>query len=311
MRFPLTLLTLAVALSVNTGCSIRRFAINKVGDAIASGGTTYQSDNDLELVGDALPFGLKLMESLLAETPRHKGLLKAACEGFTSYSYLYVHQQADRMANEDLASANRLRARARKLYTRAHDYCLRGLEASYRGITDRLWKEPKTAVAAFKKADVPFLYWTAASLGLSISVARGDAAMLARLPEVEALLERALALEEGWEAGALHEFRVSFSSAVPGSPDYDRIRAHFERASQLSQGKRAGLFVAYAEAFAIPQQKRAEFRELLEKALAVDPETTPEVRLANLAAQERARWLLDRIDDLILEAETTAEGGQQ
>ncbi|MDP6609588.1 MAG: hypothetical protein QF463_11030, partial [Vicinamibacterales bacterium] len=50
---------LAPALS---GCSLKTYAINMVGDALAEGDSVYESDEDLELVGDALPFGLKLTE---------------------------------------------------------------------------------------------------------------------------------------------------------------------------------------------------------------------------------------------------------
>ena len=39
---------------------------------------------------------------------------------------------------------------------------------------------------------------------------------------------------------------------------------------------------------------------MLERALAVDPDRRPSDRLATLVSQRRARWLLDRIDDLIL-----------
>src|SRR5215469_2620784 len=73
-----------------TGCSIKRIAINKLGDSLASGGTTFASDNDPDLVGDALPFSLKLMESLLAESPRHRGLLFATASGFTQYAFVYI-----------------------------------------------------------------------------------------------------------------------------------------------------------------------------------------------------------------------------
>ena len=58
-------------LLVTSGCSIRRYAINRIGDALASGSSTYASDEDIELVGEALPFGLKLIESLLAEILKH------------------------------------------------------------------------------------------------------------------------------------------------------------------------------------------------------------------------------------------------
>ncbi len=63
-----------LALAVlTTGC-IRKFAISKLGDALAQSGTTFASDGDPDLIQAAVPFGLKPIESLLAESPRHRGL---------------------------------------------------------------------------------------------------------------------------------------------------------------------------------------------------------------------------------------------
>ena len=149
---------------------------------------------------------------------------------------------------------------------------------------------------------MPLLYWTAAALGLSISVSRNDAAMLARLPEVEVLLDRALELDSDWDEGTLHEFKVVFAGAKPGRPDYAAIQQEYETALALSQGKRAGLYLAYAETVAVPRQDSKEFRALIKKALAVDPDENIEVRLVNLLAHRRARWLLERVDDLILDS---------
>lgn len=70
-----------------SGCSLRTLAVNKLGDSLASGGSTFASDDDPELVVQALPFSLKLMESILAETPNHRGLLLATSSGFTQYAY--------------------------------------------------------------------------------------------------------------------------------------------------------------------------------------------------------------------------------
>ena len=300
------LLSLVLALAAGSGCSAKKYAIGMIGDAIASGGTTYESDEDIKLVGDALPFSLKLIESLLAETPRHKGLLLAGCKGFTTYAYAFVQQEGDRVAETNVIAGNKIRTRARKLFLRGHDYCGRGLEIPYRGVTEKLLREPKAALTQTKKKDVPWLYWSAASLGLAVSVSRGNATMLARLPEVEALLERARELNEGWEDGSLHEFQVTLAGAKPGRRDYDMIQKHYQRALELSGGTHAGLYVAYAEAVSIPKQDRAEFRQLLEKGLAIDVDKHKDVRVANLVAQQRAQWLLDRTDDLIFTLEPEA-----
>src|SRR5437879_8912621 len=85
-----------------TACSVKRIAVNKLGNALASGGSTYESDDDPELVASAVPFGLKLMESLLAESPKHPGLLLAVSSGFTEYAYAFVGEPADDIRWEHL-----------------------------------------------------------------------------------------------------------------------------------------------------------------------------------------------------------------
>ena len=301
-------------LALVVGCSPKKYAIRQVGDALNSGASVWETDDDIELVGDALPFSLKFVESLLAEVPDDPDLLVTACRGFTLYTYGYVAPEAERVINEDLDRGRAIRGRAAKLYRRAYEYGFDGLEAFYPGFEQALIADPVEAVKVInpKKAarDLPFLYWTAAALGLGISVSRDDAAMLARLPEVEAMIGRALDLEPDWDDGALHAFQVTLASSKIGGGDREAIDRHFRRAEELSQGRSAGLYVAYAEAVAVPAQDAALFRSLLEKALAVETKDRPDDRLANLLAQRRARRLLDEIGDLFLildepEKETT------
>lgn len=71
----LVCLSLLSILTAGSGCSLRTYAINTVGDALASGNSVYETDDDIELVGSALPFGLKLTESLLAQSP----IIPACC----------------------------------------------------------------------------------------------------------------------------------------------------------------------------------------------------------------------------------------
>lgn len=294
----------ALAAACLGGCSLKKFAIRKVGDALASGPSVYETDEDVELVGQALPFSLKLVESLLAETPRHRGLLITACRGFTLYSYAYVDFEAGKVIEDDLARGRGMLARARKLYLRAFGYGIRAIETAYPGFGESLRRNPAEAVAVFKLKragrDVELIYWSAASLGLAIAASKGDAVMLARIPEVEALIERAIELDADWDDGTLYEFQVSFAGAKPGGVDLARLKGYYERALALSEGKRAGLHLAYAEAAAVPENDYRMFRELIEKALAVDPLASPRHRLVNALARRRAEWLSAREDDLFL-----------
>src|SRR5205807_290979 len=103
-------------------------AVRAFGDALAHPGTTYAADDDPELIAQAAPFSLKLIESLLESSPKHEGLLLAAASGFTQYSYAWVQQRADFVEDTSVARAAALRLRARKLDLRARDYGLRGLD---------------------------------------------------------------------------------------------------------------------------------------------------------------------------------------
>lgn len=285
-----------------SGCSIRTVAMNQLGDALAGGGTTFASDDDPELVKAAAPFSLKLMETIIVQTPHHDRLLEAAASGFTQYAYAFVQQEAEALETEDFARAQEVRRRARSMYLRARAYGLRSLESRHRGFTSQLLDSPKAAVQRARKQDVPVLYWTAASWAAAISLSKDNPDLVADLPQVEALIYRALELDEAYGGGAIHNFLIAYElSRQAPEPAELRCRRHFERAVELSGGKHAGPLVAYAESVSVQKQNKAEFAALLQRARAIDPSERPEWRLANLVLQRRAEWLLNNADQFILE----------
>jgi len=282
------------------GCSIRQLAVNQFGDAVAGGGGVFASDDDPQLIREAVPFGLKLQESLLAESPRHRGLLLSLASGFTQYAYAFVQTDAIEMEAKDVVAAKALRDRARRLFLRARDYGLRGLKLDYPGIS-------KNSSAALKKTtprDVSLLYWTAAAWGAAIADAKDQPHIVADTGKMAAMMDRALELDETFERGAIHTFLINYEMVRPGMKPSDAqacAKRHFDRALELSAGKLAAPYVTYAEAVCVQQQQRAEFEKLLHQALAIDADAAPEARLANLVAQRRARWLLGRIDELFVD----------
>ena len=302
MRKLLILALLSMALAA---CSFKRTAVNMMGNALAGGGGVYASDDDPELVREAIPFGLKTYESLLEVSPEHRGLLLAAANGFTGYAYL-LQNEADELDATNLARARELRARASKLYLRGRDHALRGLEAEHRGFTVTLQRDSAGALAMTREKDVPFLYWAGASWAGALSAAKDDLDLIAELPTAGALMGRVLELDETYELGAAHEFFVSYEGGRPGG-SVSEARKHYRRAFELSDGKRGSVHLALAEAVAVPEQNLAEFRNLIAAALAVDPERAPEIRLINTIARRRANWLQSRIPDLFVEAELTEE----
>lgn len=299
---PALLVLLLLAGLAGSGCSLlRRAALDQVADTLASG-ATFASDEDPDLIKAAAPFSLKLTESLLAETPQHRGLLCAAAGGFTQYAFAFVQQEADELEARDLAGAEALRTRARRLYLRAQVYGLRGLEVEHPGFPDAVLANPSAAVRAATTADVPLLYWTAAAWAAAIALSKDNPALIAQIPAMEAVMDRALELDEGYGRGAIHTFLIAYEMhrrGASGDPAA-RAREHFERAMVLSDGKNAAPLVALAEAVTVQRQDVKEFASLLNRALAIDPGANPDTRLLNLVMQRRARWLLSQKADLFL-----------
>ena len=285
-----------------TGCSIRSLAINAMANSLAASGDIYASDNDPELIREATPFALKTIESLLAERPEHPGLLLAACRGFTQYALAFVEPEAARLEDDDYREAVRQRERALKLLIRGRDYCLRSLEQEVPGVRRQLEASPETALSKTGRDQVPLLYWTGASWGGVISLGKDRPELAVDLPAVRALMDRTLALDESYDHGAVHQVLIileALPEAMGGSTE--RARQHFERAVELSRGLSAMPYVILAEQVSVPAQDWREFEKLLGESLEVDPDREPSLRLANLIAQDRARWLLDKTEDLFLD----------
>src|SRR3982750_4634369 len=115
----------ALAGSLSACALVQHKAVGMVASTLASSGDVFTRDDDLELVGQAIPFGLKLYESLLDSAPKNKDLLIATCSNFTQYGVAYLETEAavlgEAQHHDEVAHLNE---RALKLYLRAKGYCL-------------------------------------------------------------------------------------------------------------------------------------------------------------------------------------------
>ena len=293
-----------VAVVALDGCAtINTLAVTGVASTLSEGGDTVTSHNDPELIAGALPFALMLHESLLASVPKHEPLLTTTCSLYTQYAFGFVAADAEALQRDDYERSRQLSDRAFRLAERGRNYCWRGLEVRFRGISQTLKTDPTRALARTKAEHVKLLYWSAVSLGAAISTGGLDhPELLIDWPVVRALAERALALDETWNQGAIPELLITVEGqgeTLGGSEA--RARRHFARAVEIQHGLSPGPYVALATSVVKSKQARDEFAGLLQQALAIDPENDPSHRLITLITQKRAQLLLDHIDDLFLD----------
>jgi predicted anti-sigma-YlaC factor YlaD len=296
------LLVTGLAVLSFQGCSVQSRAVSSLGNALAQGTSSFASDDDPELVREAMPFGLKSVESLLETSPRNQGLLDAASSGFCQYAFAFLQQDADFAEASDLGRATALRDRARRLYLRGRDYGLRSLEVDFPGFGQAIRRDTDAALRPLKKQHLGRLYWTAACWAGAIALSVDDSTLATDQDLPAAMMRRVLAVDEAFARGAAHDFFISFEAkrrATGGS--IEAARQHFERAVALAAGRRLWPYVICAENVAVAQQDRKAFDRLLNEALAQDPAQEKTERLSNLLAQRRARWLVARAAELFVE----------
>jgi predicted anti-sigma-YlaC factor YlaD len=311
MKHPISLissaaLVLAVLLS---SCSINKMAMKAVSNALTGDGSgeVFTGDSDPELVGDAIPFAIKLYETLLSNNPDHQGLILTTGSLFIMYANAFVQGPAEMLSQDEFFERETALERAKKLYLRGANIIGTGLEKKYPGFSGAY--EAGTLdkyLAKTKKEDVPYLYWATAGILSAYSLNPFDLDLGMRLPELTALIGRAYELDPDFNNGALDDFYVLFYASLPEGMggDKSKVDTHYKRVLEKTRGLLAGPYVSYATAVAVPAQDYETFKSCLEAALAVDPDKDPANRLVNVLAQRKARYLLDSAPDLFADLDS-------
>jgi predicted anti-sigma-YlaC factor YlaD len=288
-------------------CSINRFVINKMSDALTGDGQNevFMGDPDPELVGDALPFAIKMYETLLANNPDHQGLILTTGSLFIMYANAFVQGPAETLPPEAYREKQAQMERAGRLYRRGAAIIETGLEKKFPGWKDARGNPEKLAafLEPLKKEDIPLLYWDAAGILSAYALNPFDLDLGMRIPELSALIARAYELDPDYNFGTLDEFYLLFYASLPEGMggDMEKAEFHYKKALEKSKGLTAGPYVSYAKAVAVPAQDYERFKSCLEAALAIDTETESANRLVNIIAQNRAKYMLENAAEFFAE----------
>ncbi|MEK7388935.1 MAG: TRAP transporter TatT component family protein [Elusimicrobiota bacterium] len=270
------------------GCaSFDRIALRSNEVILERGRVAVLDEPDLQLGRDAMASQLKLLDILLASDPASLTLRRLAAESFSGYAFLFV-EDADPQ-------------RAKNLYRRGRDHALAALALSpaFRGLPGMTLENLEKALTSASKKDVPELFWAAFAWGGVINASKDDAAELAELPKVAALMKRVYALDPAFHFGGSDLFfGVYYASRPPllgGNPA--KSKTHFDWAHRITKGQYLMAHVLNARWYAVAVQDRALFTQLLTKVLESPAGLLPEARLSDEAAKKKAAALLEKIDD--------------
>ena len=319
MNKKLYIISLAVlALLLFTSCA--SFAMNTVATSLSGANAKGKAkinknldlmlpltgEEDSILMAEFFPTALKMYEILHAQNPNHQGLALMTASLSVMYANAFIQHPAEMLPQEEYLKQNAEFKRAKMHYLRGRNLALSVFEQRYQGFTNTMlgFDEEKIAevLEKIQKKDLDAAYWLGASWLGAWSLEPLDTNLLSTLSSAVAVLERAAFLDPNYNDGAIWNILLSFYASAPADFGGDRERAYYayEKALEVSKGSSPAPYIAYAEGICINLQDVDGFVDALEKALSIDPDENPQMRLQNTIAQEKAAFLLETIDNYFL-----------
>ncbi|MCH7922040.1 MAG: hypothetical protein IH975_03255 [Nitrospinae bacterium] len=251
------------------------------------GAASIQEEGDLPLAEEATASQLKLAEGMLKADPRNPELLLLLARGFGGYAFAFVEPEDPR--------------RAATFYRRGLVYGWRLIDR-HGGLTPALAgndeAEVRRALAGLSTDAVPGLFWTAYNWAGWINLERDNPEALADYWKVEAMMVRALELDETYFDGGAHLFFIVSLASRPAmlGGNLAEAKKHYEQVVALTEGRFLLAHVLFATSYAVQAQDRGLFVRLCKRVLEAPPTTIPRWGLLDAVARQRAAILLEDID---------------
>jgi predicted anti-sigma-YlaC factor YlaD len=306
LKFILILTIFSIGFS---SCSVQRLVVGMLSDTLAgtgASGNAFMRDNDPELVGDALPFTIKLYELILDMNPDHRPLILTTGSLFIMYANAFVWTPAETLPFEFFDQQLAARTRARNLYLRGRDMLLRGMDLKYKGFKEAaLNGQISSYLPRFTKEDVAYLYWIGAGWFGAFTLDTFDLELAVSARTAADLIFRAYELDPDFDNRTLDEFFIAFHAVAPDGLGANRelVNYHFDRVLEVRGDTSVGPYVAMAQNIAVTQQNFRLFDEMITRAKSIDLELDENQMLLNTINRRKALWLRENQEFLFLELE--------
>jgi hypothetical protein len=240
-----------------------------------------QNQTDPEVVRQGAPAYLLLMDSLLAGSPDDVRLLQSAAALYGAYSGAFVADPERRRALSDRALEYAMDGAC----ARSTDWC---------SVKSMSFDAFENLVAAASADDLPMLYSLGTAWAGWIDARSSDWRAIADLPLAEALLQKVVDVEPGYERGRaqlyLGVIRSQLPASLGGRPEQGR--KHFENAIRYSDGRDLLAKVEFARRYARLVYDQPLHDRLLNEVLDANVRE-PGFTVSNVLAREHARELID------------------
>ncbi len=283
----------SLALSVSVACQNKHQGTYELEAAASTGSDASaviaEADALWEQRGDAaqLEAALAKYEEAWNLDPKNRHVSQRLTRGFYFLGDGHKTEMADKLAAWDTSITWGKK-------------CL-ALNEEFVAILEKGDEAEDMAVRVATADDVPCLYWSASALG-KWAKASGLGKTLKNLPIVKAYQTKVTELDPDYFYGGPDRYWGAYYAAIPSfaGQDLGKSKEHLD-ASLASHNDYLGTHVIVAEYWAVKSQDGETFTRELEWVLAQSPDIIPELRPEHEAEQRKAKALLERKAELILE----------
>ncbi len=288
-------------------CSVRKVMVREVAEVVETGLSSFEQDDDLEMLEKAFPANIKLMESFLASSPDDKKVLVLLSRLYASYTFLFVEGEIENYGIKKEAckrakqKVEGLREYVQKYYLKGAAYAMQALELRHPGCGERMKKvsSRETFLNSLTEDDVPSLFWYGFNLGGFVNNSRNSIKAVAKASLAESAMKRVVELDPTYFHGSAHLFLLGYyasrSPMIGGN--LKSALVHYEKLKEVSGNGFLLADLYYARFYLHQKQDREKFREVLTNILKYR-ETRDEYRLFNKVAVMRAKAYLAAVDQL-------------
>jgi len=286
------------------GCSAKHVAVDQIATMVDTGMAAFEADDDLEMLKNAFPGNIKLLEAMLVNQPDNYNMHVLLARLYGSYAFAFPETEMvvaalaeDEDTGEDPAA---LRASADRYYQKGAAYALAALALKHPDISQALKDKDLAAksIASIQPAEIPALFWYGFNLGAHVNLNKNSVRALARAHLAVKAMHRVIELDPAYYHGGAHLFLMvwygSRSPLMGGSQE--KAKLHYKAVSAIS-GERLSLADLYYARFCLYQAgDRSAFLKTLEQV--VDRrDKVPELRMLNTVAAVRATAYLSAVDE--------------
>lgn len=244
-----------------------------------------RNHNEPEIVAEAIPSFLLLLETLIEGDPDNEALLSSAASLYGAYIGLLNEETGRNKQLSDKALAYALRSAC----VHGEQFCL---------LNQQKYDVFETIIEQTDNVDLDMLYTVGVAWAGWIQTNKTDWNAVAQLAQVKAIMTRVIELDVEHEQGNAHVYLGVLATILPpalgGKPDVGK--KHFEMALQISEERNLMVKVIYAKQYARMMFDRELHDTLLNSVIAAELES-PGLTLMNTLAKKQAKKLLASADE--------------